>query len=336
MTVSPKARPPSGALAGILLAATVALAGCAPAPAATPVSSGAALAGLTFPTPAGALPVTVRDSTGAEVTIGSATRIVAVNGDLVEVVYALGLGDTVVARDLSATYPPEVEQLPVIGYQRALNPEPIAAFSPTVVLANTLAGPPGAIEQLRHVAPTVVLDYPDTVDGPPEKIRAVARVLGVPERGDRLAAQVETEIAEARERAGATVERPRVAVLYVRGPGVFLLLGAESGAGALVEAAGGVDVAAELGVADTAPVNSETLLAAAPDVLVVTTTGLESVGGIDGLLALENGALARTPAGRDRRVLAYEDQYLLGFGPRTGAVLAELTRDLHPDLEETP
>lgn len=277
-----------------MLAATVLLVGCAPA--ATPPTS-AVLAGLSFPAAAGALPVTVRDSTGAEVTVDSAARIVAVNGDLVEVVYALGLGDAVVARDLSATYPPEVEQLPVIGYQRALNPEPIAAISPTVVLANTLAGPPGAIGQLRLVAPTVVLDYPDTVDGPPQKIRAVARVLGIPERGERLAARVEVEIAAARELAGTVVGRPRVAVLYVRGPGVFLLLGTESGSGALVEAAGGRDIAAELGVADTAPVNSETLLAAAPDVLIVTTTGLESVGGIDGLLALESGALVRTRPG---------------------------------------
>lgn len=316
--------------------AVVVLAGCAAAPLRGSTGAEVTLAGLTFPAPTAALPVTVRDSSGAEVTVESAARVLPVNGDLVEVVYALGLGDAVVARDLSATYPPEVEQLPVVGYQRALNPEPIAALEPTVVLANTLAGPPGAIGQLRAITPTVVLDYADTVDGPPEKIRAVARVLGVPDRGEQLAARVAAEIAAARELASTAAGRPRVAVLYVRGPGVFLLLGAGSGAGALVEAAGGVDVAAELGVPDTAPVNSETLLAAAPEVLIVTTTGLESVGGVDGLLALESGALSRTPAGRDRRVLAYEDQYLLGFGPRTGALLAELTRDLHPDLQETP
>lgn len=50
-------------------------------------------------------PITVRDSLGAQVTVDSAARILPVNGDLVEVVYALGLGDAVVARDLSATYP---------------------------------------------------------------------------------------------------------------------------------------------------------------------------------------------------------------------------------------
>jgi len=233
----------------------------------------------------------------------------------------------VVARDRSATYPPQVQQLPVIGYQRDLSSEPIAAFAPTVVLANALAGPPGVIDQLRGIAPTVVLDYPDTLDAPPQKIRAVARVLGVPERGDRLAEGVEAEIAAATALVADVPDRPRVAVLYVRGAGVQQLLG--RGAGALVEGAGGVDVAGELGVTESAPVDPEALLAAAPDVLVVTTTGLASVGGVDGLLALNSGALARTPAGQQRRVLAYEDQYLLGFGPRTGALLGELARDLH-------
>ena len=54
------------------------------------------------------------------------------------------------------------------------------------------------------------------------------------------------------------------------------------------------------------------------------------MGGIDGLLALDAGALARTPAGQHRRVVAFDDQYLLGFRHRTGALLTELVAALHP------
>jgi iron complex transport system substrate-binding protein len=97
-----------------------------------------------------------------------------------------------------------------------------------------------------------------------------------------------------------------------------------------VEAAGGVDVSAELGLTASAPADPEALIAAAPDVLLVTTSGLESVAGVDGLLALDQGALARTLAGQQRRVVAFDDQYLLGFGPRTGALLIELVAALHP------
>ena len=72
---------------------------------------------------------------------------------------------------------------------------------------------------------------------------------------------------------------------------------------------------------------AEALVEAAPDVLVVTTTGLASVGGIDGLLTIPG--IARTPAGRAGRVIAREDQYLLGGGPRTGQLLLDLLAELH-------
>ena len=82
-------------------------------------------------------------------TITSVERIIPVDGDLAEIVFALGLGDHVVADDLSATYPPAADAKPQIGYQRALYAEPIAAFEPTVVLATDLARPVEVIDQLR-------------------------------------------------------------------------------------------------------------------------------------------------------------------------------------------
>ena len=72
----------------------------------------------------------------------SAERIVPINGDLTEVVFALGFGSNVVARDLSATYPPELAALPVVGYQRMIAAEPVTAFSPTLVVASSPAGRP--------------------------------------------------------------------------------------------------------------------------------------------------------------------------------------------------
>jgi hypothetical protein len=86
------------------------------------------------------LPVTFADARGDVVTVESIERIMPLDGDLAEVVFALGLGDRVVATDLSATFPPEADALPEIGYQRSLSAEPIAAFEPTVLLATDLAG----------------------------------------------------------------------------------------------------------------------------------------------------------------------------------------------------
>ena len=260
----------------------------------------------------------------------STERIVPVDGDLAEVVFALGLGDQVVATDLSATYPPEADALPQIGYQRALTAEPIAAFEPTLVLATDLAGPPETLDQLRALdIPVTVIEREPTLEGPAAKIRAVAEALGVSERGEELVAELEADIDAALAAAADVEERPRVLVLYVRGEQVQLIFGEGSGFDEVLPAVGAIDVAGELGLGETSELTAEAMVRAAPDVLVVTTSGLESVGGVDGLVSIPG--ISRTPAGQNRRVLAYEDQFLLGGGPRFGQMLQQLVADLHPD-----
>ncbi len=261
-----------------------------------------------------------------------AERIVPVNGDLAEVVYALGLGDQVVATDISATYPPEAAATPKIGYQRTLVAETILSFEPTVVIADDNAGPPEVLDQLRAAGVRVV-DVPKQadLDAPAAKIRAVAGALGVPERGEELVAGLDADLAAAKDAAEAAVARsgrPKVLALYLRGDAVQLTFGEGSGVDAVIEAAGGTDVGTEMGVADTAQLSIESIVAAEPDILLVTTTGLESVGGVDGLVALPG--LDRTPAARNRRVVAFEDQYLYGLGPRTGQLVGELVEQFHP------
>lgn len=274
-----------------------------------------------------ALPVTVNDETGSAITIESIERIIPLDGDIAEVVFALGLGANVVATDLSATYPPEADALPEIGYQRALSAEAVAAFAPTVLLATDIAGPPEALDDMRRLGfPLVIVPNDSTSTGAARKIRAVAAALGVPSRGETLAQEVDDAIAAAAVEASAVEEPLRVIALYLRGTAAQLVLGESSNTRWLIEAAGGIDVSASMGITEPVPISAEAILAAAPQVVLVPEAGLTSVNGIDGLL--EIGGIGETPAGRDRHVLAYDDQMLLGNGPRTAEMLARLRDDL--------
>lgn len=272
------------------------------------------------------LPVTVTDETGATITVESIERIIPLDGDIAEIVFALDLGANVVATDLSATYPPEADALPEIGYQRALSAEAVAAFAPTVLLATDIAGPPEALDDMRRLGfPLVIVPNETTSAGAGQKIRAVAEALGVPQRGESLASAVDSAIAEAAAPPGGE-RRPRVIALYLRGTAAQLVLGESSNTRWLIEAAGGIDVSESMGITDPVPISAEAILAAAPEVVLVPEAGLTSVGGVDGLLDI--GGLAETPAGRNRHVLFYDDQLLLGNGPRTAEVLARLRDDL--------
>ena len=267
------------------------------------------------------LPAIVTDLTGTEVTVNSVDRIIPLDGTVAEVVFALGLGDRVVATDLSATYPPEADALPEIGYQRALTAESIATYSPTVLLATEIAGPPGVIDDLRRLGfPVVIVPNRSGPEGPPEKIRAVAEALGIPEWGEELANRVTQGISEAT--IANPTSRPRVVSLYLRGASTQLVLGRNSATHWIIEAAGGESVAEVLDIDSSESISAEGLMVVAPDVILVPSAGLESVGGPDGLMTI--GGLSQTPAGKHGAVAHFDDQWLLGNGPRVGSVIEQL------------
>ena len=133
------------------------------------------------------MPASIVDVNGDEIVVEDISRIVVLNGDITEVVFALELGDNIVAVDTSATYPPQALQLPKVGYQRSLSAEGILSMDPTVVLGNENAGPPEVLEQIRSTGvPVVIIERVETIDGAARKIRGVSQALGVPERAKPL------------------------------------------------------------------------------------------------------------------------------------------------------
>jgi iron complex transport system substrate-binding protein len=277
-----------------------------------------------------ALPATVASADGREVTVTDASRILPLWGNLSEIVFSLGLGDRVVARDSSATFA-EAAALPLVTRGHDVSAESVLSLRPTIVLAQTDTGPPEALDQIRNAGvPVLVLDTPKSVDDSVARITTVARALGVPQAGAALAARTSAEIDAALAAVPAGADPPRIAFLYMRGSaGVYLLGGPGSGADSMIAAAGGVDAGTWMGFDQAfTPLTSEALVTAAPDAILMTTTGLESVGGVDGLVAIPG--IAQTPAGRDRRVVAVEDGLLYSFGARTPQAIAEIVRQLYP------
>ncbi|MEV5598449.1 ABC transporter substrate-binding protein [Streptomyces sp. NPDC052496] len=332
---------PAAALAATL-AIALSLTGCGSGPdtAAPPAEPAAGTAArpaadrvepLSGPAPRPELPATVRSADGQDVTVRKAGRIVPLTGSLSEIVFTLGLGDRVVARDITATFD-QATKLPVVTRAHDVSAEGVLSLKPDVVLADTTTGPAEAVRQIRDAGVPVVTVRPATrladVDA---RIDAVAAALGVRAAGDALKARTGRRIEAVRKHLphGAAADRPRVAFLYLRGSAsVYLIGGAGSGAGSLIEAAGGIDAGEESGLTkDFTPITSEALARAAPDVILVMTKGLASVGGIDGLVKIPG--VAQTPAGMDRRVASVDDGVLLNYGPRTDSVLRSLIQQFH-------
>ncbi|AIV36803.1 MULTISPECIES: heme/hemin ABC transporter substrate-binding protein [Streptomyces] len=274
------------------------------------------------------LPVTVRSADGERVTVKGAERVVPLSGSLSEIVFTLGLGGRVVARDVTATFE-QAARLPVVTRGHDVSAESVLSLKPDLVLAETTTGPREAVDQIRAAGvPVVFVEAAKGLDDVGPRIRAVAGALGVPAAGKELTRRSEQRIEAVRAEVPHG-EKPRVAFLYLRGSAsVYLIGGEDSGAGSLIEAAGAVDAGAASGLGkDFTAITSEALVKAAPDAILVMSKGLESVGGVDGLVRIPG--VAQTPAGMDRRVVSVEDGVLLNYGPRTDQVLESVVTQLY-------
>jgi iron complex transport system substrate-binding protein len=284
-----------------------------------------------IPTPG--LPVTYTGPDAVTSTVTDASRIVTLSGEYTEIVFALGLGDNLVGIDLSSVYPvEEVKSIPRIGVEFRLLAEPIIAQEPTVVIGDEDAVPKTVIEQVRAAEiPVVILPALTTLQAPADKIRLTAHVLGVDAVGEELAGRIQAEIDEAIALAAQATTRPRVAFVYIASDDTILIFGDDTIGGGLMDAAGAINVATEIGIKGWVPLTPEALVAGEPDVIMTAIRGFEAVGGLDGFLDIPG--ISATPAGRDRRILVYEDLYILGLASRAGQVLMEVVLDLHPELE---
>ena len=115
----------------------------------------------------------------------------------------------------------------------------------------------------------------------------------------------------------------RVLFILAHAPNQVMVGGRETGADAMLAYAGAVNVmGGQGGFAGYKPLTPEAVIAARPDVVLVTDQGLKASGGVDGILTLPG--LAQTPAGKQHRIVSQEAMLLLGFGPRMPQALADL------------
>ncbi len=256
----------------------------------------------------------------------SAARIVSAGGPITETIYALGAQDQLVAVDISSVYPAEADKLPKVGYSRALAAEGILSVNPTVVVASEDAGPSEVLAQLEKANVKIErLSNEHTAEAAVERIRKIGDIVDKKTEATALADGLVADLKTASERAAAAGSKPKVLFIYTRGPGVMNVSGTNTSANAIIELAGGAN--AITGYEGYKPLTAEAAVSAAPDVILVTTRGLESAGGIDELL--KQPGLSTTPAGQAKRVIAMDDLLLLGFGPRLGKAALELNEKIH-------
>jgi iron complex transport system substrate-binding protein len=292
-------------------------------------------------------------------------RIASLLPSATEIVYALGLGQELVAVTHECDYPPEATAAPAVtrsllpaGLPSAeidrvvresardahtiyeLDSERLAALAPDVVLTQSLcevcAVPRSAVEaavcSMPAAARVVSLD-PHTMRGVLESIVAVGEALAVPDRARSLAGELRTRIAAVERAVAAAGRRPRVLCcewldpVYCGGHWVP----------EQVRLAGGHDGLGREGAPSVA-ITWDDVLDYAPEVLVLMPCGFDGDEA-----ARRTGELSRRPgwadlpAVRTGRVFAVDGSaYFSRPGPRLVDGIELLAYILHSDRAPRP
>lgn len=252
----------------------------------------------------------------------SASRVIVLANGVAEIIQSLNGQSIMVGRDISSTED-SLADIPIVTSGHQVLPEKVISLNPDLVLIDASTGPKAAIATIKAAGIRVV-ETPESwsLGDLPKKVRAVGEAIGAPDRAELLVEQIELAI-----KTSMVKGSPRVAFLYLRGTSsVYLIGGSGSGADSLLQAIGAVDVGAQSLDRPFNTLTAESLATLNPDVILVMSKGLESVGGVQGLLKLPG--VAQTKAGKNAAVIDVDDSLLLSFGPRTPSLIEALATAL--------
>jgi iron complex transport system substrate-binding protein len=239
-------------------------------------------------------------------------KIVALADGSAEIIAALGYKSNLVGRDIASTMP-ELASVPIDTNAHQVAVERVLSQHPDLIFIDANTSPTSALDVLTKSGIKIVkIPSAFSLASVVLKERAIASALVVPKAEKLLEVKMTSSV--------FPKSKTKVAFLYLRGnASIYLVGGKGSGADSILSKIGFTDVGANLLKTPFTALSAEALIKLQPDVLLLMTKGLQSVGGVSGLVALPG--IAQTPAGKNKRYVTVDDSLLLSFGPRTISML---------------
>jgi iron complex transport system substrate-binding protein len=253
-------------------------------------------------------------------------RIVSLAPSMTEIMFAMGLGDNIVADTTFCDYPAEAKKKPKIGGMSNPSLEAIVSMKPDIVVLTMDGNPREVDDRLRGLKIRTFVWKARTIAELPQGIRDLGAALNFRVRADALANNIEKgvrQISEQRAARNNPLEEKKKAIfiiwpepLIVAGPGTAIddamtLLGMENGASA---------------TKTTYPRYSiEEVIRRAPDVLFIgKASGMDMSAVSKGILK----KLSSVPAVKTGAV-CYVGDGLYRLGPRIVPGIKELAACVH-------
>jgi iron complex transport system substrate-binding protein len=244
-------------------------------------------------------------------------RIVSLSPATTEILFSLGLGDRIVGVTSFCDYPPEAKKKAKIGGMSNPSLESIVELKPDIVVMTTDGNPREVDDRLRAMSLKTYVWTSRTLAELPRGIRELAGAMGVAERGEKLAREMEEGIEKYRSRKSGSGGRKKV--VYIVWPEPLLVAGPDTAIHDAITLLGLENVAVH--APSSYPRYSiEELIRSSPDVLIIGKgAGMDIKTVSQGILK----KLATVPAVKNGKV-CYVSDNLYRLAPRVIKGIEEL------------
>ena len=274
-----------------------------------------------------AFPLTIKDELGRTVTITKAPqRIISLAPSNTEILFALGLGDKVIAVTDYDDFPAAVKQKTSVGGYTTPNMEKIVSLSPDLILV-TSAHTSKVIQVLEGQYTVVGLD-PQTIDDVLKSISLVGKITGKNQEASDLTSNLQTRINAVTDKTSKLDAAQRPRTFYIVWDNPLMSAGAATFQADLIEKAGGSNVARTLD--GWATISPEAVLASNPQVMIAGKVA--NMGDNNFQFIKTDARLANTDARKQSKVYEVDGNLISRPGPRLVDALEEFARTLHPEL----
>jgi iron complex transport system substrate-binding protein len=214
---------------------------------------------------AAAAEISVRDDTGAQVSLSQpARRVISLAPHVTELLYAAGAGQAVVGVVDYSDYPPAAQQLPRIGSAAAFDLEAIVALRPDLIVGWQGGNPVAQLDKLRQLGLPLFLSDPHELEDVASNLRRLGRLLGTEAVADAESADFMARLSSLRH--GYQSKAP-VSVFYQIWFQPLMTINGEHIISRVIELCGGRNVFASLPM--LAPtVSLEAVLAKNPEAII--------------------------------------------------------------------
>lgn len=281
---------------------------------------------------AGVLGCGKRQDDSASKSPGTPERIVSLAPNLTEILFALGLGDKVVAVSNDSDYPPQAAARPKVGTFWQPNAEAVIAHKPDLVVTLGTPQQMAVADTLSRLGINVLAVKIDTIPELLEAIRRIGNAAGCFERAEQLVAQINERLNAIRARSKNS--KP-VGVLWVIQTEPLRLAGRRTFINELIELTGGHNAIGQT-MAQYPAIGSEQILTSRAEVIIQSAMGTNDIEGQQA--AAENfwAKYADLPAVRNARVYVVQPDTILRLGPRLPQGAETIAQCLHPEHAGTP